>query len=250
MNGKFLFKGVGNLVFTFMAFFIVSCVPIKNLKYISDINEVKDPIVNPEEQKLITPNDNLTIYAFSIDEKTNQVLSSMSRDAEAGYIVDREGSIIYPFVGRIMVAGLNPEEAANKLEQALNEYLSGVTLNIRFKTNYITSLGEFGSQGRFSFTEDKLNIYEAVALCGGINQYGDRKNLILIRQEGDKIMYHKLDLTTSKIAEREFYYIQNNDILIAEPLKAKSRSFNFQGLSLVFSVLSYASIFYTLFFRK
>ncbi len=61
-------------------------------------------------------------------------------------------------------------------------------------------MGEVNRQGVFSFTQDKLNIYEALGLGGGVTRYGDRKNIILVRNEGDKIMHYRLNLSDSKIA--------------------------------------------------
>jgi polysaccharide export outer membrane protein len=80
-------------------------------------------------------------------------------------------------------------------------------------------------QGVFSFTQDKLNIYEAIALGGGLTRYGNRKNIILIRQEGDKIMHYKLNLSDSKIAGKDYYYIIPNDVVVVEPLKSLSTSY-------------------------
>ncbi len=86
-------------------------------------------------------------------------------------------------------------------------------------------LGEVQQQGVYTFSQDKLNIYEALALGGGITRYGNRKNVILIRQEGDKIMHHKLNLSDSKIASKDFYYILPNDVIVVEPLKSISTSY-------------------------
>ena len=63
-------------------------------------------------------------------------------------------------------------------------------------------MGEVQRQGVYPFTQDKLNIYEALGLGGGLTQYGDRKKIILIRNEGDKIMHYRLNLSDSKIAQR------------------------------------------------
>jgi polysaccharide export outer membrane protein len=86
-------------------------------------------------------------------------------------------------------------------------------------------LGEVKQQGVFPFIQDKLNIYEALGLGGGLTQYGDRKKIILIRNEGPKIMHYRLDLSDSKIAGKDYYYILPNDVIVVEPLKALSSSY-------------------------
>ncbi len=82
------------------------------------------------------------------------------------------------------------------------------------------------NKGVYSFSQDKLNIYEALALGGGLTRYGNRKNVILIRQEGEKIMHHKLNLSDSKIASKDVYYVLPNDVIVVEPLKSISTSYS------------------------
>jgi polysaccharide export outer membrane protein len=86
-------------------------------------------------------------------------------------------------------------------------------------------MGEVQHQGVYPFIQDKLNIYEALGLGGGLSQYGDRRKIILIRNEGTKIMHYRLDLSDSKIAAKDYYYILPNDVIVVEPLKALSSSY-------------------------
>ena len=84
---------------------------------------------------------------------------------------------------------------------------------------------KFSDRESYPFSQDKLNIYEALGLGGGITRYGNRKNVILIRNEGDKIMHYRLNLSDSKIAGKDTYYILPNDVIVVEPLKAISSSY-------------------------
>jgi polysaccharide biosynthesis/export protein len=224
--------------------FISSCVPLEKLSYINDIDELQEPIVNPKEHKLIMPFDKLYIKVYSIDEKTNLLLSSNESMSSAsstsmiGYFVDESGDIYYPLVGKIKVGGLSTIQASSKVSEALNEYVTNASVIVRFIENNVTVLGEVNRQGIFSFTQDKLNIYEALGLGGGITRYGNRKNVILIRQEGDKIMYHKLDLSNSRIAGKDYYYIQANDVIIVEPIRKLSRSYGNNPYSIILGSIS------------
>ena len=236
--------------------FTNSCVPVKHLKYFNDIDELQEPIINPKKQKLIMPFDYLYIRIFSIDEKTNQVfnsntnLPSSSSSTLTGYLVDGGGNINYPFVGNINVAGLTPMDAGLKLEKALTEYVTNAAVTVNFLENKITVLGQVMRQGTYSFSQDKLNIYEALALGGGISQLGNRKYVILIRQEGDKIMHHKLDLSDSKIAGKDYYYVQSNDIIVVEPLKSASWfNFNSSSFSTILSSITSLLALYIILFK-
>ncbi len=243
-------KKIGFRVHIILLFFIIflanSCVPINKLRYLNDIDERQEPSVNPKGQKLIVPFDKLYIKVFSIDDKTNMLFSSSSNLASSasvnivGYLVAEDGTINFPFIGKINLNGLNLEQASEKLGKSLNEYVSNATVEIKFIDNNITVFGEVQRPGTYPFNQQKLNIYEALALGGGISQFGDHKKVILIRQEGDKIMHHKLDLSNSRISEKDYYYILNNDVIIVEPLNSASWfRFNSSNYSTILSSITF-----------
>lgn len=212
-------------------FFFASCVPIKQLSYFNDLNEISEPGINPRKQKLIMPFDKLYIKVISIDPQTSQIFNSTEemRNGTAngvlGYLVDESGNVNFPFVGNINVINLTTAQASEKIQKALSEYVSQTSITVKYIDNQVTVMGEVKQQGVYNFIQDKLNIYEALGLGGGLTQYGDRKKIILIRNEGDRIMHYKLNLTDSKIASKDYYYILPNDVIIVEPMSALSSSY-------------------------
>lgn len=211
--------------------FATSCVPVKQLNYFNDLDELVEPGINPRTQKLIMPFDKLYIKVISIDAPTNLIFNdneemrSGSSNGVLGYLVDEAGNINFPFVGNINVAKLTTAQASEKIQKALGDYVSNISVTVKYIDNQVTVMGEVQHQGVFPFIQDKLNIYEALGLGGGLTQYGDRKKIILIRNEGTKIMHYRLDLSNSKIAAKDYYYILPNDVIVVEPLKALSSSY-------------------------
>jgi polysaccharide biosynthesis/export protein len=215
------------LILVLMALVVTSCISINRLKYFTDINTIEEPISNPREQKPIMPYDNLYVKVISIDEKTNTIFNASDEfrygsTSMIGYLVNEKGNINFPFVGLINVAGLTTEQASTKIQIALNDYINNTAVIVKYIDNKVSILGEVRNQGTFNFTQEKLDIYQALSLGGGLTNFGDRKNVILIRHEGDKVNYHKLNLNDSRIAGKEFYYILPNDVIVVEPLKALS----------------------------
>jgi len=217
----------------FLLVFASSCVPVGQLSYFNDIEELEKPVANPKTQKTILPFDRLYIRILSIDPQTREIFNipeearySPSSDALIGYMVDEAGNIDFPFVGKVNVGSLTLEEAGTRIEQALGEYVANTTILVKFIDNQVSVLGEVQRQGVYAFTQERLNVYEALALGGGLTRYGNRKNIILIRQEGDRIMHHKLNLSDSKIASKDYYYILPNDVIVVEPLKSISSSYS------------------------
>ena len=209
----------------------VSCVPVERLSYFNDINDLTEPGINPRTQKVIMPFDKLYINVLSIDPLTSQIFNSNDEmrystdNGIIGYLVDEKGNINFPFVGNINVASLTLAQASVKIQKALNDYVSNTSIVVKYVDNQVTVVGEVQRQGVYSFSHDKLTIYEALGLGGGLTRYGNRKNIILVRNEGDKIMHYRLNLSDSKIASKEGYYILPNDVIVVEPLSAISSSY-------------------------
>jgi len=211
--------------------FTVSCVPKHKLSYFNDINELEEPEVNPRTQKVIMPFDRLYVKVYSIDPQTSQIFNNPdemrygSNTSVIGHLVDEAGKIRFPFVGSINVGSLTTAQAAEKIQKAMNDYVTNTSISVKFVDNQVTIMGEVQRQGVYSFSQDKLNIYEAIGLGGGITRYGDRRNIIMIRNEGDKIMHHRLNLSDSKISAKDIYYVLPNDVIVVEPLNAVSSSY-------------------------
>jgi polysaccharide export outer membrane protein len=188
------------------------------------------------------PFDNLYIKVLSIDEQQNKLFDANQGNAGLqvmiSYLVDKDGNIDFPFVGRLNLAGLTINQASTKIQTALSEYVPKTSIIVRFIENKVTIMGQVEHQGIFSFTQDKLSIYEALALGGGISLHGDRRNVVLIRQEGDKIVYRKINLTDSRIASKDNFHILPNDILVVEPMKSIIWSYNNPIFSTVLTTIT------------
>jgi polysaccharide export outer membrane protein len=224
---------------------ITSCVPIQKIRYFNDTNELEEPGANPRTQKLIMPFDKLFIKVMSIDQATNQIFNSSdelrysgSNNGAIGYLVDEAGNIVFPFAGKIKVVGLTTAQAGEKIQKALSEYVANTTIIVNYIDNQVTIMGEVQREGVYPFTQDKLTIYQALALGGGLTRYGNRKNVVLIRQEGDKIYHHVLNLTDSKIANKNYYYVLPNDIVVVEPLRSVSYSYQNITFSTVLTTIT------------
>jgi polysaccharide export outer membrane protein len=225
-----------------------SCVSVKKLKYFNDIDQLQEPVANPTPERQIRPFDRIFVRVYSIDDKTHQLFNSSenmpmnSSSNIISYLVDESGNIDFPFIGKVNLAGLTPDKAGVKLGAALSEYVTNAAIVVKFIENTVTVLGQVINQGVHTYNQDQLNIYEALALGGGMTQFGNRKNVILVRKEGGKIVHHKLDLSTSLIAGKEDFYVKNNDIIIVEPIRSSSW-YNFNSSTFTIFITTLLAIF-------
>lgn len=199
----------------------ISCVTIRKIEYFRDFENFAQPSQNPRTHNAIQAFDRLSIIVLSADQQTAQILNYARENQEVGYQVDQSGNVFFPFAGNIHIEGLTTSQAADKIRLAIGNVVSNPMVIVSFIDTQITVMGEVNSQGVFPISGEKINIYEALALGGGITEWGDRRKVVLMRVVDDKPRFFTLNLSNSQVAYSEFFYVQPNDVIIVEPLRAK-----------------------------
>ena len=167
----------------------------------------------------VTGYDEIAIKPFNIGtiSQINNNGTGGSSAADLAYTIDKEGEINFPTLGKIKAEGMTVDELKTDLEQRLKKYLIEPIVIIKQNNLKLTFLGEFGARGQIGYTNEKLNILQAVAIGGGTNENADLKNIRLIRNVNGIDQTITLDLTDYNISNSPYYYVQNNDILYALP---------------------------------
>ena len=167
----------------------------------------------------VTGYDEIAIKPFNIGtiSQINNNGTGGSSAADLAYTIDKEGEINFPTLGKIKAEGMTVDELKTDLEQRLKKYLVEPIVIIKQNNLKLTFLGEFGARGQIGYTNEKLNILQAVAIGGGTNENADLKNIRLIRNVNGIDQTITLDLTDYNISNSPYYYVQNNDILYALP---------------------------------
>jgi polysaccharide export outer membrane protein len=244
-------------VFSFLLVFFSSCKSYEQLKYVTDAGP--DELLKEEgyevtrATKTIQPQDYLYIKIYSLDEKVSSIFynrnNTFNTDLKLiSYQVNDEGSIDFPFAGKIHVENLTIEQAKDKLQTELSKYLKNISVTVRFVGNKITILGEVGAPGEYPYFDDKINVFQAIGFANGIADYGNKENILLIREKNNAITYNYMDLTKKNIAESEYYYLLPNDIIIVDPINAKYRNLRQRDLAFLSTVLSAVTTIVSLYF--
>ena len=140
------------------------------------------------------------------------------------YLVNNDGTIDFPVLGRLQIAGLTKSEAENLIREKLGAYLKESPIVTVRMTNYkISVLGEVAHPGMFTINNEKVNIFEALALAGDLTIYGKRDGVKLIREDAaGRREIINLNLNKADIIASPYYHLQQNDILYVTPNKAKA----------------------------
>lgn len=178
-------------------------------------------IVNSKVPELAQPfNMMLNNRAFA---GGNQVSMSGYGSPQIFY-VDANGDINYPTIGKLHVEGMTRMELSSKLEAYLieNGYISEPIVNVTFYNYKISVLGEVNRGGQFNLTNDRVSLFDAIAMAGDLTIFGERNNVKVIREENGVTRTKVLDLTNPDILKDEFFYLHQNDVVYVEPNNTKA----------------------------
>lgn len=152
------------------------------------------------------------------------------------YPIYEDGTIDYPYIGRITVAGQSMEEVRTTIKDALADYVQGMTITIKLASNYINILGEVKSPGRKQITTERINIFEAIALAGDLAAYGKRSEVKIIRETKDGPIIKTFDLRNKNIINSEYYWVQPGDIIYVSRIKGQFfKMDSFSDILVIFS---------------
>lgn len=234
-----------NLLIKFLIFFVVvglySCGSTKQLKYFQDLpdsTKISAIKLSNYTTSVIHPGDILGVDIYTIDVNatmsvniinsaaTNPVTGGVNFDYQpAGYTVDPDGNIEVLELGKINVANLTIDQAQNIIRVKAAQYFNEPIVVVKNNAFRITFIGEFQKTGSFIIQRQKFTIIDALGLAGGLTDFGKRDDVLLLRQNNDNtISTIRINLLSSAILKTPYYYLQNNDVLLANPNKSKGIS--------------------------
>jgi len=237
------------LSFIISVLVLSSCIPQSKVRYVQP-NSKKDTlnafILKQRPKNLVKPFDNLYIKIISPDQTTSQMFNSESSGAGSqsvnyhmiSYTVNDSGYVNFPFVGQIHVEGLTILEAKDVIQNALSQYISNAAVVVKFVGKSVTIIGEVMQQGEYVIFSDNILIFKALALAGGLTDFGNRNEVTIIREENGKANFYTVDLTDKRITSSEFYYLKPEDVLVIHPLSQKSYGFATFPYTLVLTSLT------------
>ncbi len=207
-----------------------SCVSKKEMVYLQDADGIDaiEAIVKVEPK--IQQDDILSINVSAMDAEAAlpfnlfEAGNATSVPKPITYLVNSDGEINFPVLGKIKVEGFTTKEITGHLAETLAVYIKNPIVNIRLTNFKVTVLGEVKSPGTYPVPNERISILEAIGLAGDLTIQGKRKNVTLIREQNGKRTFIDIDLTNKEILNSPYFYLAQNDVLIVEPNKTKINS--------------------------
>ena len=225
------------IVYTALLFCFVfsSCKVNQTVPYFHDLPDTAKPTLAktvPFRSPVIQPDDLLSITIQTIDNTfTNATVNTSNANSStgatagtqqvpSGYLVNKEGMVELPFVGKIKLAGLTIAQAQEALRQAADKFFNDPIVNVRYANFKVTVLGEVAHPSSFVMPNEKVTLFDAIGMAGDLTIFGRRDNVLLLRDTTeDNRQMVRLNLNSKDIVSSPYFYLQPNDMIYVEPNK-------------------------------
>lgn len=244
------------------ALLLASCTTSKSsLTYFENSAVLPDSVYAVGKYNVrIVPDDELGIFVSSADPAAtiyyNMPVSDQTIRGEQQvstvprlqtYIVDSKGDINFPVLGKIHVSGMTTEEVADYLVARIADEVIDPMVRVELMNFNINVMGEVRQPGRIPVKSGRVSLLDALAMAGDMTEYGERENVVLIREENGKRTVHRLNLNDAAVLESPYFFLQQNDVVYVEPNKirqdnSKYNVNNSYKISVVSTIVSAASV--------
>ncbi|WP_396187481.1 polysaccharide biosynthesis/export family protein [Flavobacterium sp.] len=234
MKYFFLVKKTIPFLLILLAF---SCKPREELVYYQNIDGLAAADKLNSYEIKIQPDDLLMIIVSAEDPESalpfNLTTISVPTPGPAGvnnfvgqqsiqnYLVDTNGIIDFPVLGKLKVGGLSRSEVTKILEDKIAKYIKNPIITIRLTNFKVSVQGEVTVPGTFSVNSDRITLIEAISMAKDLTIYGKRDNILIIREVNGVKSYNRVDLTKADFINSPFYYLAQNDVVYVEPNKVR-----------------------------
>jgi len=236
-----------------------SCLTQKDVEYLQDRdNRIKTFSESDLQDYKLKPYDELYIQISSLDDAAINMFSNSTMQQNlsfasmqpygaslVAYSINKEGFLFLPVVGSIFVKDKTINQVSEILKDSLSNILSQPNVTVKLVNRFVTVLGEVRNPGHFAFSQHKLSIYDALGLAGDINEYGNRREVILTRNEDGKNIKIPIDLTRLDLLASDYYFLKPNDMIYVKPLKKRFWGMREFPFGILLSTISTALLFYS-----
>jgi Periplasmic protein involved in polysaccharide export len=230
-------------LFTFLSVLLLTgCGPVKNVAYLQNSDSINFDDSRFLYDARIMPKDQITISVNSTTPEASlpfnlllqnayqqgRTISSGAGGTLMPYLVDNEGNINFPIIGRLHVGGLTKSECERLIAEKIRPYMAETenpVVTVTMASYSVSVLGEVARPGSFQVSREKITILEALAQAGDLTIYGVRERVKLIREDASgKKSIVTLNLNDANIVNSPYYYLQQNDVIYVEPNNVKAQN--------------------------
>lgn len=258
MNLKQILKSSS---FLLLSIWLVSCTRYKEVSYFQDVPSddsqvYKEGVTRPMESykslkvrtgdilqisiQTIAPSNTTTSISMGSEaggagEAGN--ISALGTGSISGYLVDNNGELELPLVGKVMVRGLTIPEIKDKIRIKAELYYKDPVVNVRLANFVVTVLGEVARPGTYIMYQEKSTLLDALGMAGDMTIFGKRTNVLLTREIDGKEQLVRFNMNSSNVFNSPYFYLKQGDVIYVQPTKGKAAA-NDMALTRTYTIIA------------
>lgn len=214
-------KGFKYIICFAAIFIFASCYTNRNIGLLQDRKGLPTYDRGAYHEYVLHSNDELTLRIITANKESAAMFGAqqtMSASQTYSYRIYPDGTVDLPFLSKVPVVGLTLEEAEIFVQEQLKPYIPDVQVKLALATSTFCVIGDAG-RGYFSIYKERLTIFQALALSGGLNESGDYSAVKIIRETSQGTQVVSFDLRSKSLIDSEYYYVYPNDIIYVDVTK-------------------------------
>lgn len=218
---------------------MTSCGSWKQVAYFQDHESIQNTEAPAPTKVMVKPGDKISVFVKTSDAENCDLLNLVNLDRsysngqnKIGYLVDDQGYINFPEIGKIHVAGSSRNEIAEIIKNELDQkgQAKNAVITVEFLDLSISVLGEVRNPGRFNIDRDIVTLIDAIGMAGDLTIDGERKNVMVMRNENGKETIYTVNLCNAEeVLKSPAYYLQQHDVVYVQPSTKKARTATVNG---------------------
>ena len=224
---KYFFILKRSILLVLVSIVLFSCVARKNMIYYQNIESMNNKEMTNSYEIKIQPDDLLMISVSCDDPEISKPFNigaynftqsgSSNQQSGSTYLVDVNGVIDFPVLGKLTIGGLTRTQLMKMLNEKISLYIKKPLITLTIKNYKVSVQGEVAAPGIYNFDSERFTLVDALIKAGDLKIQAKRKNILIIRQTDGVITYNRVDITKADFINSPFYYLRQNDMVYVQP---------------------------------
>ncbi len=224
---KYFFVLKKTVLVLLVSIILFSCVARKNMVYYRNIESMNNKEMTNSYEIKIQPDDLLMISVSCDDPEISKPFNigaynftqsgSSNQQSGSTYLVDVNGVIDFPVLGKLTIGGLTRTQLMKMLNEKISLYIKKPLITLTIKNYKVSVQGEVAAPGIYNFDSERFTLVDALIKAGDLKIQAKRKNILIIRQTDGVITYNRVDITKADFINSPFYYLRQNDMVYVQP---------------------------------
>lgn len=232
------------LILLLVALATVSCRTRNDINYLQDVDKAATETALRMENNTLQPGDQLIINIMAKDldvvkpfnqnyssgqilqnpQLTGNVSPAIPTTSGPTYIIDQNGEIDFPVLGKLTTKGITIDQFKQSLHNKIVSYIKEPTVSVKLNNFRVSVMGEVTRPGEYIVADGQTNLMKALALAGDLTIYGKRDDILLVRTVDGKIEKARIDLLRSDFINSPYYNLKQGDVIYVSANKTKEKS--------------------------